>query len=97
MENASYGLTVCAERTAVLKAVSSGWRRFTAIAVVTDLDEPLMPCGACRQFLAEFAPELRVVAAGRGTERCVRTIAELLPGAFHGASLSSRSKGPEAG
>jgi cytidine deaminase len=77
VENASYGLTVCAERNAVAGAVARGLRRFTRIAVVSD-GEPVTPCGACRQVLAEFAPALAGVSAGSSTT--LRwTLAELLP------------------
>lgn len=82
VENASYGLTLCAERVAVVKAVSSGEREFTAIAIVTNLPRTLMPCGACRQFLQEFAPELRVVCQGADGARSEAVLSELLPRAF---------------
>lgn len=87
VENASFGLTICAERTAVVKAVSEGRTRFLAIAVVTDSDRPLQPCGACRQFLAEFAPDLRVLAAGREGAHEETRLSELLPGAFTGSDF----------
>ena len=62
VENASYGLTICAERSACVKAVSQGYTNFTAIAIAGDLetDEFRVPCGACRQFLAEFNPEIPI-------------------------------------
>ena len=66
VENASYGLSVCAERAAVCKAVCAGTASFEAIAVVTPTDDPASPCGACRQVLAEFSPEMKVVLANRG-------------------------------
>jgi len=68
VENASYGLTICAERAAVCAALASGQRRFVAIAVVTDRPDPVTPCGACRQVLREFpeGPALRVLCAGAG-------------------------------
>ena len=82
VENASYGLTLCAERVAVVKAVSEGATRFTTIAIASSTKEPLMPCGACRQTLQEFAPGLRVLVAGpRGPVREARLV-ELLPHAF---------------
>ena len=81
VENVSYGLTICAERGAVAAAVSAGVRAFEVIAVVTDADEPVWPCGACRQVLAEFAPSLRVIAEGGG-RREEKTLEELLPASF---------------
>ncbi len=80
VENASYGLTICAERTAVFKAVSSGEREFAAIAVVTS--DGGSPCGACRQVLAEFGLHMRVLVADiAGNYRAYR-LDELLPDAF---------------
>lgn len=81
VENASYGLTVCAERAAVCAAVAAGVRRLRRAVVVTDADPPAAPCGACRQVLSEFGPELQVLAVGpRGTASW--TMAELLPAPF---------------
>jgi len=80
VENASYGLTICAERGAVMKAVSEGARDFEAIAVVSE--NGVTPCGACRQVLAEFNLELRVIVADlEGNSRAYR-LSELLPQAF---------------
>lgn len=80
VENAVYSLTVCAERTALFKAVSEGERAFDALAVVTANGGS--PCGSCRQVLAEFGPDLRVLIAIPGKLVAVQTIAELLPRAF---------------
>lgn len=80
VENASYGHTVCAERTAVLKAVSEGEREFEAIAVVTRNGGS--PCGACRQVMAEFAPELTIYIADENGEYRTTTMSELLPDSF---------------
>lgn len=80
VENASYGLTVCAERNALFHAVAQGERRFTAVAVVTQ--NGVTPCGACRQVLAEFNAQLTVIVADIAGGRCVYNLAELLPDAF---------------
>ena len=83
VENVSYGLTVCAERCAAFAAIASGETKdWDAIAVVIDDERLPSPCGACRQVLAEFAPELRVVLATTGGLRKVTTLADLLPDAF---------------
>jgi cytidine deaminase len=79
VENASYGLSVCAERNAVARAVLEGAREFTALAVVTNSDEPTMPCGVCRQVLWEFSHDLRVIVEGRTGRRVETTIRELFP------------------
>jgi len=74
-----YGLTICAERIATASAVAAGEREFVAIAVVADTSEPIVPCGACRQFLAEFAPELIIVSATvRGGQK-IENLSHLLP------------------
>ncbi len=86
VENASYGHTICAERTAAVKAVSEGHRRFQRIAIVSSSSEPVAPCGACRQFLYEFAPDLEIVMAGRRTRRTVK-LGEILPLAFGPSDL----------
>ena len=79
IENISYGLTICAERIAVGSAVAAGEREFVAIAVVADASEPIVPCGACRQFLAEFAPDLTIVSETvRGGQK-IENLSHLLP------------------
>ena len=85
VENASYGLTNCAERTAVFKAVSEGLRRIEAIAVVADTEVPISPCGACRQVISEFCPsDTPVYAANLAGVRKTWTVGALLPAAFKG-------------
>ncbi len=79
IENRSLGLTICAERVAVAVAIAAGERDFLAIAVVADSDEPIAPCGACRQFQAEFAPDLVIVSASVRGDRKVENLASLLP------------------
>ena len=88
IENVSYGLTVCAERCAAFAAVAAGETKdWDAIAIVIDDDKLPSPCGACRQVLAEFAPELKVVLATTGGLRGATTLRELLPDAFLPGSL----------
>jgi len=86
VENASYGLTVCAERVAIFKAVSEGDRDIEVVAVYVDADEPVAPCGACRQVIAEFNPNALVVMASRNKVKTAR-LSELLPMAFTGERL----------
>lgn len=81
VENASYGLAICAERNAVAAAIAAGERRFDAVMVVTDADPPWSPCGACRQVLAEFG-ECPVLLANLGGVVEVTSVSELLPRAF---------------
>ena len=88
IENASYGLTICAERVAMFKALSEGHRRFSRIAVVADTVSPTSPCGACRQVLWEFGQDLEVVLANLTEVTGRHRMAELLPQAFDGRLLS---------
>ena len=84
VESASYGLTCCAERVALFSALTGGQRDFVAVAVVAEADGGPMPCGACRQLLAEYAPRARVwVADSRALQRIQQfTVPQLLPAAF---------------
>ncbi len=84
VESASYGLTCCAERVALFKALTDGARDFVAVAVVARCAGGVMPCGACRQLLAEYAPQARVFVADSAKPDRIRefSVSELLPGAF---------------
>jgi cytidine deaminase len=85
VENASYGLSVCAERTAILHAVLEGARTIEAIAIVSEISPPAAPCGMCLQTLVEFAPDptqVRVLLANTRGEVVVRTLADYIPHAF---------------
>jgi cytidine deaminase len=84
VESASYGLTCCAERVALFAALTSGHANFTAVAVVARAPDGPMPCGACRQLLAEYAPQARVYVADSENLKHFRTftVQELLPAAF---------------
>lgn len=81
VENASYGLCVCAERHAIAAAVSAGADGIRALAVVTDTSPPASPCGACRQVLVEFG-DFPVILANTAGDRVVTSVSELLPAAF---------------
>jgi cytidine deaminase len=87
VENASYGLTICAERVAVFAAVAAGHRRIEAVAVVS-AHRPTTPCGACRQVLHEFGPEMVVVMQGPDGA-VMRQLSDLLPLAFDSEALPS--------
>ncbi len=84
VESASYGLTCCAERIALFKALTDGKKNFIAVAVVARCDAGPMPCGACRQLLREYAPEAKVFIADSDDLKCIRTftVKGLLPSAF---------------
>ena len=85
VENASYGAAICAERSAILRAVFDGARRVDAVAVASDISPPATPCGMCLQVIAEFAPEpdeLRVVLGNPAGELQTYTLADLLPHGF---------------
>lgn len=92
VENASYGLTLCAERSAVVSAVSAGHQDFSVIAVVADTKGPVSPCGACRQVLSEFGLEWRVILSNTKNEAQELTVGDLLPGAFDKRELDKFQK-----
>ncbi len=79
IENATYGLTVCAERVAIFKALSEGKRSFRRIAVVADTQSPTPPCGACRQIIWEFCGDAEVIIANLTTVSATLRMSELLP------------------
>ena len=81
IENASYGATICAERTAMVKAISEGARNFESIAIAGN-GGTSWPCGICRQFMYEFCPEIRVISGENEDELQVYTLKELLPEGF---------------
>jgi len=90
VENSSYGLTICAERSAISAMVTAGERRPVAIAIVTDMDEPIPPCGACRQVLAEFNSEVEVVMHSVKTGKTVvANLRDLFPSPFKLRSTGS--------
>lgn len=82
VENASYGLTICAERVAVTKAVSTGFNDFQAIAIYADQEGPVSPCGACRQVLSEFGGETDVIMGNAKGIQMIMKVQELLPTVF---------------
>ena len=88
VENAAYGSTICAERTALVKAVSEGRRAFVRLAVVGNSEDYCWPCGACRQMLYEFAPELTVLVARKDHEFVRLPLHALLPHGFGPRSLT---------
>lgn len=92
VENASYGLCNCAERTAIFAAAAAGERRLRAVVVYTPTPAPTMPCGACRQVINEFGPDAVVVSVCDSAERIETTLAALLPAAFGPQNLEKRRR-----
>lgn len=93
IENASFGLTNCAERTAIFKAVSEGERDFQALLVVADTKDPVSPCGACRQVLAEFCPpRMPVYLANVNGNIEQTTVEQLLPSSFKSEDMKDAGK-----
>ena len=95
IENASYGLTMCAERVALFKALSEGHRQFRRLAIVTGADAPTAPCGACRQLLWEFAGDIAVVAATLDGKTARWRTKALLPAPFDARSIG-RPRGAQS-
>lgn len=93
VENASYGLTNCAERTAVFSAVAAGYREFVAIAVSSDSETYTFPCGACRQVLVEFNPDMKIIMGNINGEYMMQSAGSLLPFYFNGDSLGKSDGG----
>lgn len=89
VENASYGLTMCAERVAIFKAISEGGREFVKICVVADTKTLTPPCGACRQIIWEFCGDVEVLMANLQGESATFQMSELLPKAFDASFLRS--------
>lgn len=90
IENSSFGLSNCAERTAVFKAVSEGHRKIDAIAIVGESEDFTKPCGACRQVLIQFGSQMRVIRRGVDGFSSDHTINDLLPEAFNPTSLTKK-------
>ena len=90
VENASYGLTVCAERNAVAAAVAAGARELSGLVVISSAAHVITPCGACRQVLLELAPDLPVRCFGRNGSKLATTARELLPHAFVASDVTRR-------
>lgn len=93
VENASYPVSQCAERTAIGAAFTAGDSDVIAVAVATDADTPVMPCGMCAQALFELSPTLLVIASGKGDVRREASIADVLPYAYQGEGLAVRPRG----
>lgn len=88
VENASYGLCNCAERTAIFSAAAAGERKIRAVVVFTPTPTPTAPCGACRQVINEFGPDARVISICASGKRLETSVTELLPNAFGPADLA---------
>ena len=93
IENAAYSLCNCAERTALFKAFSEGERKYQKMAVIADTPQPVAPCGACRQVLAELCPpDMEVIMGNLKGDTLIKTVAELLPGAFSQEDLNEQNR-----
>ncbi|MGM0380613.1 MAG: cytidine deaminase [bacterium] len=91
VENAAYGSTICAERTAIFKAISEGEKEFSTIAIVLETDDGIgSPCGACRQVMNEFNAEMKIIMANTAGDYKVSNVEELLPDSFGANYLENR-------
>jgi len=88
VENATYGLTICAERVAVVKAISDGETKFTRLVLVADTETPTPPCGACRQILWEFCGDIEIILANLKEVKATYRLADLFPLPFDGRLLN---------
>ncbi len=82
IENAAYGLTNCAERTAIYKAISEGYCKFKALVVIANTEKPVTPCGSCRQVLSEFGDDIKVIMVNTNGDEEIKSSGELLPFSF---------------
>jgi cytidine deaminase len=92
IESSSYGLTICAERVALFKALSEGERRFSEIHILANSEDFCPPCGACRQLLMDFSPEIQIVLYNQNGDKKYFKISDLLPQAFTPLQLLGGSK-----
>lgn len=92
VENASFGLTNCAERTALFAAVAQGKRDFSAMAIFADTEQPIAPCGACRQVMAELAPQMEVRLLSNSGNAVQMSASELLPQGFDVSFLETEEE-----
>lgn len=92
VENSTYGLTMCAERVAIFKALSEGEHEFTKVVVVADTPQPCYPCGACRQIIWDFAPNAEVICANLKDQHQIFRAEELIPNAFGARDLHLEKK-----
>jgi cytidine deaminase len=83
IENSSFGLTICAERVALFKAISEGEETIPALVLITDTETTVWPCGACRQVLAEFSPNMQIVSVNKEGQREAKTLSGIFPDAFN--------------
>jgi cytidine deaminase len=96
VENASYGLTSCAERNAIFQMIAQGGKKIRAVVVYTPTKKPASPCGACRQVINEFGPRAQIISVCKGPKRINTTLNRLLPHAFGPANLPNKRRKKKA-